>query len=46
VDGRPYITYPSATDTVEVQQVGEVVAKCYVNEPGEVSFGVIDYALG
>ena len=46
MDIRPYITYPSATDTVEVHQIGEVVAKCYVNEPSQVSFGVIDYVPG
>ena len=43
MDGRPYITYPGITGSAEVQQVGEVVARCYINEPGEVSFGVIDY---
>ena len=46
MDIRPYITYPSATDTVEVHQIGEVVTKCYVNEPSQVSFGVIDYVPG
>ena len=46
MDTRPYITYTSAIDTIEVQQIGEVVAKCYVNEPGQVSFGVIDYVPG
>jgi len=46
MDIRPYITYPSAADTVEVHQIGEVVAKCYVNEPSQVSFGVIDYVPG
>lgn len=43
---RPYITYPGITGSAEVQQVGEVVAKCYVNEPSQVSFGVIDYVPG
>lgn len=41
---RPYITYPNAIRSVELHQIGNVIAKCYVNEPGEVSFGVIDYA--
>ncbi len=43
---RPYITYPGITGSAEVQQVGEVVDKCYVNEPSQVSFGVIDYVPG
>jgi len=43
---KPYITYPGITGSAEVQQVGEVVTKCYVNEPGQVSFGVIDYIPG
>jgi len=43
---RPYITYPSATSTVEMRQMGEVAQKCYVNEPSQVSFGVIDYIPG
>ena len=43
---RPYITYPSATESVELHQVGAVVAKCYINEPGQVSFGVVDYIPG
>ena len=46
MDIRPYIAYPSATDTVEVHQTGEIVNKCYVNEPSQVSFGVIDYVPG
>jgi len=43
---RPYITYPGITGSAGVQQVGGVVAKCYVNEPSQVSFGVIDYVPG
>ena len=43
---RPYITYPSATSTVEMRQMGEVAQKYYVNEPSQVSFGVIDYIPG
>jgi len=43
LDARPYITYSNTTDSVEVQHIGEVVTKCYINEPGKVSFGVIDY---
>jgi len=40
---KPYITYPGITGSAEVQQIGEVVTKCYINEPSQVSFGVIDY---
>ena len=43
---RPYITYPSATGRLETHQIGEVANKCYVNEPDQVSFGVIDYIPG
>jgi len=43
---RPYITYSNKDKRAEVQQVGPVVSTCYVNEPGQVSFGVIDYVPG
>ncbi len=46
MDDRPYITYPGITGSAEVQQVGEVVDRCYIDELGEVSFGVIDYVPG
>ncbi|MDD5082330.1 MAG: AraC family ligand binding domain-containing protein [Dehalococcoidales bacterium] len=41
---RPYITY--AAQPRETQQVGSVVSKSYINEAGQVSFGVIDYVPG
>jgi quercetin dioxygenase-like cupin family protein len=41
---QPFITYPSSP--AEVLQVGDVVSKTYVNEPGQVSFGTIDYVPG
>jgi quercetin dioxygenase-like cupin family protein len=44
VNIKPYITYPGKP--AEVQQVGPVVSKSYVNEPGRVSFGTIDYVPG
>ena len=43
---RPYITYPGKAKPSEVQQIGGVVSTCYVNETGQVSFGVIDYVPG
>ena len=43
---RPYISYPNATELVDVFQMGTIVAKRYINEPGQVSFGVIDYVPG
>ena len=46
MDVRPYITYPSATERVKVHNIGEVIARCYLNEPGQVSFSVIDYVPG
>lgn len=45
MDFRPYIVYPTS-ESVEAHQIGAVVAKCYINEPGQVSFGVIDYVPG
>jgi hypothetical protein len=43
---QPYIIYPSEGKHVEAGQVGEVVNTCYIDEPGQVSFGVIDYVPG
>lgn len=43
---RPYITYAHSTKSVEVHHIGLVVAKRYINEPGQVSFGTIDYVPG
>src|ERR1039457_3775599 len=41
---QPFSTYPGSP--AEVLQVVEVVSKTYVNEPGQVSFGTIDYVPG
>ncbi len=41
---KPYITYSSRP--LETQQIDSVISKCYVNEAGQVSFGVIDYVPG
>lgn len=46
MNARPYIVYPHTARPVEAGQLGAVVVKCYVNEPGQVSFGVIDYVPG
>jgi len=43
---QPYIIYPSEGKQVEAGQVGEVINTCYIDEPGQVSFGVIDYVPG
>ena len=43
---RPYLIYPSQGAQVEAGQVGDVVVTRYVDEPGQVSFGVIDYVPG
>lgn len=43
---QPYIIYPSEGKQVEAGRVGEVVNTCYIDEPGQVSFGVIDYVPG
>lgn len=41
---NPYITYPGIP--LSIQQLGNVVIKAYINEAGQVSFGVIDYVPG
>ena len=41
---KPYITYPKSP--ADVQRVGVVISKTYVNEPGQVGFGSIDYIPG
>jgi len=43
---QPYIVYPHTAHPVEAGQLGAVVNRCYINEPGQVSFGVIDYVPG
>jgi len=43
---QPYIIYPGKGKQVEAGQVGAVVNMCYIDEPGQVSFGVIDYVPG
>ncbi len=43
---KPYIIYPDTARPVEVGKLGAVNIMCYVNEPGQVSFGVIDYVPG
>ena len=43
---KPYITYFNKGKPAEVQQIGKVVSTCYINEPGQVSFGVINYVPG
>ena len=44
MNNNPYITYSSRS--MEMQQIGSVLSKCYVNEAGQVSIGVIDYVPG
>ena len=46
MDQQPYIIYPSEVKQVEAGRVGEVINTCYIDEPGQVSFGVIDYVPG
>jgi len=42
----PYIADSSIATILEVDQLGAAFNKCYINEPGQVSFGVKDYAPG
>ena len=44
MSNKPYITYP--TNPLSTQHVGTVITKAYINEAGQVSFGVIDYIPG
>jgi len=46
MSAKPYIIYPNTAKPVEVGQLGAVVNMCYINEPGQVSFGAIDYVPG
>jgi quercetin dioxygenase-like cupin family protein len=43
---QPYIIYPSGGQQVEAGQLNEVVVTRYIDEPGQVSFGTIDYVPG
>lgn len=43
---HPYIVYPHTARAVEAGQLADVVNMCYINEPRQVSFGVIDYVPG
>jgi len=43
---KPYIIYPATAHPVEQGQLGAVSIMRFVDEPGQVSFGVIDYVPG
>ncbi len=46
MNAKPYITYPGRIKPEQVQRIGDVVSTAYVNEPGQVSSGDIDYVPG
>ena len=41
---RPYIADSIIATILEVDRFGVAFNRCYINEPGQVSFGVKDYA--
>ena len=43
---KPYIADISTATILEVDQFGVAFNRCYINEPGQVSFGVKDYTPG
>ncbi len=43
---RPYIADTSTAAILEVDQFGVIFNRCHIDEPGQVSFGVKDYAPG
>ena len=44
MDAKPYIVYPDTANSAASLE-GGVVSK-YISEPGQVSFGVVDFTLG
>jgi hypothetical protein len=45
MNARPFIVYPNS-ESVKVIPTGAAVVNCFIDEPGEVSFGTIDYVPG
>lgn len=43
---KPYIADINTATILEVDQFGVAFNKCYINEPGQVGFGVKDYNPG
>ncbi len=43
---KPYVIYPESSVQVEVGRLGSVINRCFINEPNQASFGVIDYVPG
>ncbi|HEY56382.1 MAG TPA: hypothetical protein G4N90_02975 [Dehalococcoidia bacterium] len=46
MSARPYIIYPDKAGRLHEAGLGEVVVKSFIDEPGQVSFGVIDFVPG
>jgi len=46
MDARPYIIYSDTAGIIKEAGLGEIVIKRYINEPGQVSFGVVDFVPG
>ncbi len=43
---KPYIIYPDKARLLYEAGLGEIVINNYINEPGQVSFGVVDFVPG
>ena len=46
MNAKPYIISRETATPVEQGQLGNVVNMCFINAPGQVSFGDIDYVPG
>jgi len=42
---HPYVVSPDTAENLG-ENLGELVARCFINEPGEVSFGTADFVPG
>lgn len=46
MNAKPHIADISTATILEVDQFGDTFNRCYIDEPGQVSFGVKDYTPG
>ena len=45
MDAKPYIVYPEMAEVIG-EKLGQLLPKCFVNEPGQVSYGIVDFVPG
>ena len=46
MSAKPYIVYPDNFEVLREAELGERISKRFINEPGQVSFGVVDFVPG